>query len=191
MCAALFGLMALGLSQVYGFARQSGGAVRLTSHGSTGTQISLFLPRCHSVEGSAQTLDHIAAPRGNLLGVTGRQVLVVDDERDVGEALCSLLTGCGHEARFAAGADDALTLLQSWTPDLVLSDVAMPGGRDGVSLANEVRRRWPNVPVLLISGNPRGCTTTDGFPVLTKPITGSALDETVRRLTSRHPQPAH
>ena len=181
----------LGLSQVYGFARQSGGAVRLTSHGSTGTQISLFLPRCHSVEGSAQTLDHIAAPRGNLLGVTGRQVLVVDDERDVGEALCSLLTGCGHEARFAAGADDALTLLQSWTPDLVLSDVAMPGGRDGVSLANEVRRRWPNVPVLLISGNPRGCTTTDGFPVLTKPITGSALDETVRRLTSRHPQPAH
>jgi CheY-like chemotaxis protein len=179
----------LGLSQVYGFARQLGGAVRLTSRGSRGTQVSVYLPRCHDVEGSAQTLDPAPQLRDNLLGVTGCEVLVVDDERDVGDALSSLLTGCGHQARLVASAEDALALIEEWTPDLVLSDVAMPGGRDGVSLANEIRRRWPGIPVLLISGNPRGCTTTDGFPVLTKPITGTALDEMVRRMTASRPAP--
>lgn len=179
----------LGLSQVYGFARQLGGAVRLTSLG-TGTQVSVFLPRCGDVDGSVSSPDPLTGLRDDILGLTGSEILIVDDERDVGEALASLLSACGHKTRLVGSAEDALALIEGWTPDLVLSDVAMPGGRDGVSLANEVRRRWPDIPVLLISGNPRGCTTSDGFPVLTKPITGGALDEAVRRLTSRCPEPA-
>lgn len=80
------------------------------------------------------------------------RVLIVDDERRIADSLCEILNRSGYEARAVYSAHEALQILAVFHPDLVISDVIMPG-KTGVELASELRSSAPKLPVMLLSGN--------------------------------------
>lgn len=171
----------LGLSQVYGFAKQLGGVVDINSTLGKGTAVELFLPRA-SVDaritargGFDDLIDDVEMPESR------GEILVVDDEADVAAALETLLDGLGYGVRVAISPEEALDLLASRRPALVLTDVAMPGEMDGLALAQEIRRRDPTLPVLLITGNPRTIAAEVDFPLIAKPITSLKLGQAIQR----------
>lgn len=169
----------LGLSQVYGFVRQIGGLVEVESAPGEGASVSLFLPRAGADAriGDRPVLDEFLddeAPRE-----AAGEILVVDDEVDVAEALRVLLEQIGYRVRIAVGAEAALQAILEKTPDLVLTDLAMPGGMDGVSLAEEAVKRHPGLPCLILTGNAAVARTGD-WPVVHKPITSAKLDAVIR-----------
>ena len=131
----------LGLSQVYGFASQSGGRVKVESKVGQGTTFELILPR------SDKALEGVREALGDVASTCGGEgcVLVVEDNRDVGEFSTQLLDDLGYRTMLAIDAKSALSLIQE-NPDrfdLVFSDVVMPG-MNGIDLGKEVRRRWPH-----------------------------------------------
>jgi signal transduction histidine kinase/ActR/RegA family two-component response regulator len=135
----------LGLSQAYGFARQSGGSIRLTSEVGEGTTVTLYLPRCQveAVE-SKETTEQPREFRGN--------VLVVDDDDEVRRVLADMLEELGFTVKAAESGQQALNALTTGRQfDLVLTDVVMPT-MNGVELAAAVRERWPSLPVIFASG---------------------------------------
>ncbi len=152
----------LGLSMVYGFARQSGGTMRLRSAAGRGTEVSLFLPQC----------DAVAAPMeegvGPLVAAAGlRLVLLVEDDAEVRRIVRLQLTDLGCLVIEAENGAEALRLLESGTEvDVVISDVVMPGGIDGRSLAARARELRPGVAVLLMSGYARDLQPSGEMPVL-------------------------
>ncbi|MDB5365447.1 MAG: hybrid sensor histidine kinase/response regulator [Rhodospirillales bacterium] len=158
----------LGLSQVYGFAHQSGGTVRLASEAGRGTEIELLLPRS-----DAPTLTDavIERPVPHLHGGT---VLLIDDDDEVARTTAELLEQCGFRVEQARDAASARTRLGATQIDLVVTDVVMPGGTSGLDLARELRRARPGLPVLLMTGF-AGSFVTEGFPVLAKPFTVAQL----------------
>jgi signal transduction histidine kinase/CheY-like chemotaxis protein len=136
----------LGLSQVYGFVRQSGGSVRITSAVGEGTTVALYLPRCQ-----AEAVE-IVATSGHIPGVRHGNVLVVDDDDDVRRVLVDMVEELGFTVESAEGGQQALDTLKSGRHfDLVLTDVAMPT-MNGVELAAAVRKGWPILPVIFVSG---------------------------------------
>ena len=141
----------LGLSQVYGFVRESGGHVRLRSVEGVGTTVELWLPR--SAERPAEAAE--AAARVPLRAATGDEVvLVVEDDQDVRELASESLHELGYRTLTAADAVAALQLLRdpAHRIDILFSDVVMPGGMNGAQLAVEARRLRPTLKVLLTSG---------------------------------------
>ena len=139
----------LGLSQVYGFAQQSGGAVSIVSAIGKGTSITLFLPR-------AEEDEHPAEP-SNLATVAPLRasagVLVVEDEAEVARVTMEVLRDIGYQAVEARDGHAALALIeQDPRIDLVLSDVVMPGGISGLELARRLRKLRPGLPVVLATG---------------------------------------
>lgn len=82
-----------------------------------------------------------------------KTILVVDDEHTIADTLVAILEVLGWHGRAAYSAEEALEMLATEQPALLISDVVMPGGINGVELALAVRRRWPNVQILLVSGN--------------------------------------
>jgi signal transduction histidine kinase/CheY-like chemotaxis protein len=169
----------LGLSQVYGFATQSGGAMTIESEVGQGTQINLLLPRAeHAAEAPKP-------PESALVTVTNASgdVLVVEDDDGVAELVCEMLGTLGYRALRVSTAAAALTALEREKADLVFSDVIMPGGMNGVELANEIRRRRPELPILLTTGYGAGADVATDFPILRKPYEiedlGRALHSTV------------
>jgi PAS domain S-box-containing protein len=137
----------LGLSQVYGFAHQSGGTVRAQSKVGVGTTISVYLPRADAEiankEAPAKISDQPQRP----------SVLIVDDSAEVAEVTSSLFEQLGYATVYRDSAEEALSLLADGAKiDLVFSDIVMPGAIDGVGLAREVRSRYPKLPVLLTTG---------------------------------------
>jgi PAS domain S-box-containing protein len=138
----------LGLSMVYGFVKQSGGHVKIYSEEGVGTTIKLYLPRATEdampVAEAAPT-----APRA-----TGHEsILVVEDDRMVRDYVVAQLRSLGYAAAAAANAAEALKILDDGAaPDLLFTDVIMPGGVDGRQLADQVRRRRPSLKVLFTSG---------------------------------------
>jgi PAS domain S-box-containing protein len=139
----------LGLSMVYGFARQSGGHVRIQSRPGEGTEVRLLLPR-HVQEAplpEASAPDAPLAP-GSRKGV----VLVVDDEADIRAVMGEVLALQGYTVLQAADAPQALGLLVSTRPDLLVTDIGLPNGMNGRQLADQVRMQWPQLPVLLVTG---------------------------------------
>jgi two-component system NtrC family sensor kinase len=144
----------LGLSMVYGFARQSGGTAEIESRPGRGTTVRLSLPRAPapavSVPAAAPAADAVPArpERG-----TGAAVLLVEDDAIVLLANEDGLVAAGYRVLAAGDAAEALALLASEPAiDVVVSDVVMPGGMNGVALSREVRRRHPGVRVILTSG---------------------------------------
>jgi nitrogen-specific signal transduction histidine kinase/CheY-like chemotaxis protein len=136
----------LGLSQVYGYAKQSGGYARIASEPGRGTTVQMFLPRLGDVE----TVERrTAAPnRGH-----GETVLVVEDTPLVRNAVAKMLVDLGYRPIVAGNAEEALILLESnCRVDLLLTDIELPGGLDGAELAVAVRRLWPGLGVLYMSG---------------------------------------
>ena len=161
----------LGLAQVYGFARQSGGTVRIDTAPGRGTTIELLLPRSAGMPQAA------ARPAAELrqMGAPGTRghVLLVEDDDEVAALVGQMLGELGFGVTRAASAAAALGALADGRPvDLVFSDVLMPGGMNGVELARELRRRHPDLPVVLTSayaGNAKRDADAAGIALLPKP----------------------
>ncbi|MEO7207523.1 MAG: ATP-binding protein [Steroidobacteraceae bacterium] len=140
----------LGLAQAHGFAKASGGAVRLESTPGRGTLVSLFLPRTLKTPAYTSELTRQAA---NDHPADAAQVLVVEDDDEVAALTVEMINQLGYGTTRVASAEAALgALADRRSVDIVFSDVMMPGRMNGVELAQEIRRRRPNLPVLLTSG---------------------------------------
>ncbi|MUT71504.1 hybrid sensor histidine kinase/response regulator [Stutzerimonas frequens] len=178
----------LGLAQVYGFARQSGGTVSLQSEVGKGTRVSLLLPRMEHEAAAALEDQQVSVRAGR-----PARVLVVDDDAEVREAMVAMLDELGYQVDEAPSADEALARLADRhqpTIDILLSDVVMPGRLDGVGLAEEVQRLYPTIPVVLATGYTTRLAAASAFRVLAKPFSHQALAETLAEiLDSNTPEP--
>jgi CheY-like chemotaxis protein len=171
----------LGLSQVHGFAHQSGGTVQIDSQLGRGTTVTIYLPRCEAEPQAVR--EENQAPTA----ADGR-VLVVEDNPEVLTVCVSMLEQLGYETYAVSGALAALDVIKSKDFDLVISDIVMPGGMDGAALANAIRTRKPEMPVLLATGFSPSSSLTD-YPVMRKPFDLSELSRTVARLIAEAKQP--
>jgi len=178
----------LGLAQVYGFARQSGGTVSLQSEVGKGTRVSLLLPRMEHDAAAALEDQQVSVRAGR-----PARVLVVDDDAEVREAMVAMLDELGYQVDEAPSADDALARLADRRQpaiDILLSDVVMPGRLDGVGLAEEVQRLYPTIPVVLATGYTTRLAAASAFRVLAKPFSHQALAEALSEiLDSNTPEP--
>ena len=172
----------LGLSTVYGIVRQSGGQIRADSTPGEGTTLSVSLPAA----AEAARADAPAAERTPSSPVHVGRVLLVDDEAGVRKVAGTALTRAGHELFLAGSGQEALDLLEVEQPiHLLITDLAMPG-MNGIELAERVRARYPQMPVLYISGYAdqvlASVRPADGsFEVLEKPFTPAALTARVAK----------
>jgi PAS domain S-box-containing protein len=167
----------LGLSMVYGFAKQSGGGVNLESAPGAGTCVTLYLPRASQREVSAP--DHPAAEHG-----TGA-ILVVDDDEQVRTVSIEMLLGLGYRVSAVCDGHEALALLRQQEFDLLFSDVVMPKGMSGLEVARQAQRLHPRLKVLLASGYPLADGDRDGFRLLAKPYRLGDLAAAVAELVAR------
>ena len=137
----------LGLAQVYGSTRQSGGTVRIESKPGEGTTVRVFFPTTDQpVERAADRRpSKRAAPDS-----TG-SVLLIDDDNDLRNVLAGALTTLGYKVQEASDGPSALRALDEFRPDVVVVDFAMPG-LNGAEVASKARERWPGLPVILASG---------------------------------------
>ncbi len=169
----------LGLSQVFGFAKQSGGEVTVESEVGSGTTFTLYLPRS---EEKAEVLD-MREPEP-LMDGHGTCVLVVEDNIDVGIFATQTLAELGYHAIWAANSDEALAELAKGADrfDVVFSDVVMPG-MNGIDLAQAIRRQHHDLPVVLTSGYSHVLAQngTDGFELLNKPYSVEQLSRILRK----------
>ena len=171
----------LGLSQVHGFVQQLGGTVEVSSTVGVGTSVLLYLPRAEMPAriGSKPDLDDLTEDEEE--EKSAAEILVVDDEVEVALALQGMLEESGYAVRTAIGANEAIEALKSRRPNLLLTDVTMPGTMDGVALAREVRQIAPDLPVVLITGNPMVVAQSSEFPLLQKPIVSRELRSAIQR----------
>lgn len=141
----------LGLSTVYGFVKQSKGHINIYSELGYGTSVQIYLPRSTQAAASSTTFTATSSlPR---VPTGDERILLVDDEDAVRRTVTQLLQRLGYAVVEAAEAKDALALLDAGEKfDLLLTDVVMPGGMSGLDLSKEVRRRHPDVKILLTSG---------------------------------------
>ncbi len=168
----------LGLSQVYGFARQSGGAASIATSARRGTAVTLFLPR--TWEAPAQPLPHVAAAGTAPAAGT---VLIVEDNAEVAEVSQAYFEQLGYQVRHAASAQAGLDLIERENHiDLVFSDILMPGGMNGLEMADTVRQRYPQIAVLLTTGYSSSAEDAmhRGFEVLAKPYDLAALERALQ-----------
>jgi two-component system, NtrC family, sensor kinase len=171
----------LGLSQVYGFVQQSGGAIALESAPDKGTSVRIHLPRAarHVMEAAAEPADQPVAAAG-----TPHSVLLVEDNPEVADITCEMLRSLGNRVETvnrAQAALDRLTTDRRFV-DIVVSDIVMPDGMNGLQLAREIRNRHPTLPVVLVSGYSDSLAEAEKeFPVLAKPLSQAALAEAINR----------
>ena len=174
----------LGLSQVYGFAQQSGGAVSIASAIGKGTSITLFLPRAEAEEHPAAPSDvATAAPLKASAGI-----LVVEDEAEVARVTMEVLRDIGYQAVEARDGQAALALIeQDPTIELVLSDVVMPGGMSGLELARRLRKLRPGLPIVLATGYTQWAARVmdEDFTFIAKPYRREALAAALRTAFER------
>ncbi|WP_439598839.1 histidine kinase famiy protein [Falsiroseomonas sp.] len=181
----------LGLAQVYGFVRQSGGYLRIESQEGRGTTVRLRFPALGAEIAVAPAPPRPAHdPQGEPRG-RGERILVVDDDAEVLDLAASLLSELGYEVETAGDGPSALGLLadQDRHFDLLFSDVVMPGGINGITLASEARHRRPGLRVLLSTGfvDPREEAASagirpHGFPLMPKPYRRAEVARRVRRV---------
>ncbi|WP_257714184.1 hybrid sensor histidine kinase/response regulator [Roseomonas populi] len=174
----------LGLSMVYGFARQSGGQVRIRSAPDEGTAIIVYLPR-HLAAAAEEEAP--AAPVETPRARAGETVLVVDDEETVRMLVAEVLQDLGYTALQAADGPSGLeTLRGARRIDLLVTDVGLPGGLNGRQLADAARAIRPGLPVLFITGYAETAATGDrlepGLHVMTKPFAMDALGARIKAI---------
>jgi CheY-like chemotaxis protein len=177
----------LGLSMIYGFAKQSGGQVRIDSILDHGTTISLFLPRHHELENVANQGGERA---GSAVAVEGETVLIVDDEPSVRMLITEVLAELGYNAIEAAEGTSALRVLQSDTRiDLLVTDVGLPGGMNGRQLADFGRVARPSLKILFITGYAEKAVASGelepGMEILTKPFAMDGLAIRIKKIISK------
>jgi signal transduction histidine kinase/ActR/RegA family two-component response regulator len=176
----------LGLAQAHGFSKQSGGTVRIESELGRGTTLSLFLPASKGpplVVRPATDDDARVEPRAP--GASG-SVLLVEDDDAVAALVADMMADLGYEVDRVASAEAALDALATGRPvDAVFSDVMMPGGMNGVQLAEAIRTRHRTLPVLLTSGyaDPvRPKAAAIGIRILSKPYRLRELAEALKTI---------
>ncbi|MFB0488293.1 PAS domain S-box-containing protein [Methylobacterium sp. OAE515] len=169
----------LGLSQVYGFAKQSGGEIMVESEVGTGTTFTLYLPRAAEKQARARLEEDAPAIDGG-----GACVLVVEDNRDVGTFVTQTLSELGYRTDWVLSAKAGLDALarDPDAHDVVFSDVIMPG-MNGVELGQEIARLYPRIPVVLTSGYSHVLAqdADHGFELLQKPYSVEALSRVLSR----------
>jgi signal transduction histidine kinase len=172
----------LGLSQVYGFVKQSGGHIKIYSEVGEGTTIKIYLPR---FIGKSSAVEEIAREPGR--GSSGECVLVVEDDVDVRSYVVDTLDALGYAVLEAANGDDALRLLEEHkTVRLLLTDVVMPG-MNGRKLAEEAKLRQPFLKVLYMTGYSRNAIVhqgrlDSGVDLIQKPLSSESLGGAVRKM---------
>lgn len=160
----------LGLSQVYGFARSSGGDVGVQSREGEGTTFTLCLPR--SDKPLPETAPRPSATDGKDAVKGSGRLLLVEDDDAVAAGVSHMLSDLGYDHVRAANAAEALRALEAdGRFDMVFSDMVMPGDMDGLTLAQEIRRQRPELPVLLTTGFSEAASSARGedFALLLKP----------------------
>jgi signal transduction histidine kinase/ActR/RegA family two-component response regulator len=161
----------LGLAQVYGFATQSRGTVRIKSQPGHGTSIELYLPRSQNRPAEARHL--IDLNKGPPKKDNHGRILLVEDDEEVAALVSEMLDQLGYDVTHAASGAAALgALADGRAVDLIFSDIMMPGGMNGVELAREIRKRRSDIPVLLTSGYSEGAVheaEAAGIRILPKP----------------------
>ena len=184
----------LGLSMIYGFAKQSGGQVRIYSEVGEGTTVCIYLPRhlgeaAHEGDPGAST----ALARSE----KGATVLVVDDEPTVRMLVTEILDDLGFTAIEAADSATGLKLLQSGlTIDLLVTDVGLPGGMNGRQMADAARVTHPDLNVLFITGYAENAVLGNGhlapgMAVLTKPFPIETMAARIRAMVEAKNGPDH
>ena len=175
----------LGLSMIYGFARQSGGQVRIYSDEGQGTMVCVYLPRAHgSVEHGANDSDAPALPRA----ADGDTVLVVDDEPGIRMLVTDILEELGYQSLEAEDGRAGLAILQSGARvDLLITDVGLPGGMNGRQMADAARLARPDLKVLFITGYAENAVIGNGqldrgMHVMTKPFELDSLGRRIKEL---------
>ena len=173
----------LGLSQVYGFAQQSGGTATVESEPGVGSRVALYLPTI-AVDASASTANAGSAKSDEGPAL---RVLLAEDDAQVAELVEAMLDDLGHSVRRAEHAEAALTLLRAGEPvDLLLTDLIMPGDRSGVDLAREAVAMRPSLPVILSSGYTGEVLTAaedTPWPLLRKPYGADQLARMIAEVT--------
>lgn len=177
----------LGLSMVYGFARQSGGQLRIQSEEGAGSSICIFLPRYHGAV-SRGDANEAGAQQTKASGET---VLVVDDEVTIRFLIDEVLEEQGYSVICAAEGQAALKVLRSSARiDLLVTDVGLPNGMNGRQIADAARALHPGLQVLFITGYAANAEVGNGhlepgMELLTKPFTMDALSLKVADMMTR------
>ncbi|WP_174297032.1 hybrid sensor histidine kinase/response regulator [Sphingomonas bacterium] len=171
----------LGLSMIYGFAKQSGGQVLIRSQIGQGSTVCIYLPRHHGEVVAPEEVD-----AGALTGTVGAQtVLVVDDEATIRHLIDEVLDELGYTVIGAADGAAGVKVLQSSARiELLITDVGLPNGMNGRQVADEARRLRPGLKVLFITGFAENAAVGNGhlepgMELLTKPFTLEALSTKV------------
>lgn len=176
----------LGLSMVYGFARQSGGAARIYTEEGEGTTLRLYFPVDEASPIQEKPVKLVERSSGT------ERILIVEDRPDVAELAKMVLENYGYDADMVLNAREALKLIEAGERyDLLFTDLIMPGGMNGVMLAREVRRLQPQIKVLLTTGyaeNSIERTDIGGseFDVISKPCQPHDLARRVRQVLDGH-----
>jgi PAS domain S-box-containing protein len=174
----------LGLSMIYGFARQSNGQVRIYSEVGIGTTVCVYLPR-HLGDAVAYEEEEAIAVA---VAATGETILVVDDEATIRHLIDEVLDDAGYTVIGAADGAAGIKVLQSGARiELLITDVGLPGGMNGRQVADEARRLRPGLKVLFITGYAENAAVGNGhlepeMQLLTKPFTLDALANKVAEM---------
>jgi PAS domain S-box-containing protein len=182
----------LGLSMVYGFAKQSGGVVTIASEVGRGTTVIIYLPLTKSKPIAAATPDLPVTPP-----VVAHTILVVEDEAAVRSTVRRQLETLGHKVLLAESADAALPILRDASRaaaiDVLLTDVVLGSGMNGIDLAEAAKVATPNLPVIFMSGftavaEAQQRISESGAPLLTKPSTLSQLERALNAVMTGSPR---
>ncbi|HEY2007396.1 MAG TPA: response regulator [Rhizomicrobium sp.] len=170
----------LGLAQTYGFVKQSGGHIKIYSEVGHGTTIKLYLPR------TRRQTDALAMALGAPVQRGNEHVLVVEDDPDVRAAVVDMLADLGYRVGQAANAESALALLRQQTPDLIFTDVVMPGAISTREFTRRAQEMHPRIRILYTSGYTQNAIVHNGkldddALLLSKPY---RKDELARKLRS-------
>lgn len=184
----------LGLAQVYGFAKQSGGGVRIETELGRGTSVKVFLPRAAHLPSHPAEVVRADATRAPAR-YCGRALLIVDDDFAVREVTAQKLSEAGYQVRKADSARAALRALDADPAvDGVILDFAMPE-MNGAEVAEEIQRRWGAIPILFVTGYadveaPHRLDGVGEERIVQKPYRGRELEEKVAALIGRPAQDA-
>ena len=187
----------LGLSMVYGFAKQSGGHIKIYSEVGEGTAIKMYFPRINEQRDiPAWSGDETKPARRAPAGRSTETILLVEDEEEVRQFAAEVLREEGYKIHAAADAASALQILDAQPGiNLLFTDVVLPGGMNGRQLADEVQKRRPGLKVLYATGYTRNAIIHHGrldadVELLTKPFTADALARKVRVILDGKPSAA-
>jgi len=179
----------LGLSQVYGFVRQSGGHIKITSEVGEGTTVRIYLPRAHAAVAAVEETEGSRAVVGSRGGET---ILVVEDEAEVRSYLVETLRDLNYRVQEASDGAAALALFAADPScvDLLLTDIVMPG-MNGRQLAHEMQKHKIGLKVLFITGYSGDAVMHQGrldpgVSLLQKPLTQAMLAAKIRAMLDRH-----